>query len=82
MPHDSHGQLIEPGDSIVAPAINRHGQRFAGVVISMKEGQTCSGCFSFMIAGRVDEDYFDAEDAMLVLKANGELPLASSLGDA
>lgn len=79
MPHDRYGRKIDLGDTVVAPALNHQQPRVAGVVVQMTESQTCTGQMHFLMPGKVESDYFNADDAELVLKANGELPAPAAL---
>lgn len=77
MPHDKKGRLIEVGDVIIAKPYNYSRKREAGVVVRMREGQTCSGDFVFQRPFEAPiADAFGAEDAELVLKADGSEPEA------
>jgi len=88
MPHDKHGRLIQVGDVVKAKPYNYGGGAEAvGRVVVMREGQTCSGDAAFFTrtydpAGAPLHpckilptiDAFGAEEAEIILKADGSLP--------
>lgn len=93
MPHDSKGRLIEIGDWVKAPPYNygekregsAQGSNFGkfrpvvGRVVAMREGQTCSGDFTFLTQFKGNQtDAFGADEAELVLKADGSEPASVS----
>lgn len=88
MPHDIKKRLIEIGDVIRTKPYNTDSNRYhVGPVVSMNDvngppTQTCTGQFSFLPEGKSTNsylndlvtDYFGADEALLILKANGDLP--------
>lgn len=74
MPHDRNGALLEVGDVIKVRAMNEkpYGAIEVGRIIEMSESQSCSGRFAFIAkyAG-VKLDYFNASEALLVMKNGG-----------
>jgi hypothetical protein len=77
MPHDVKGRLIEIGDVIIAKPYNFKPEReYVGVVVDMHspETQNCTGQMQWQGTGKLEKDYFGAEDATLVLKADGSRP--------
>lgn len=78
MPHDLKGRYIRPGDVVKAQPSNLQPQRkVVGVVTSIVESQTCSGKIRYLGFGQVDEDYFNAGESELILKADGSEPEAT-----
>ena len=76
MPHDRKGRKIDLGDVIITKPYNQNTdepREYVGVVVQMKEAQNCTGRIVFQSAFEGNkEDYFGAEDSLLVLKANGD----------
>lgn len=79
MPHDKQGRLIQVGDFIKARPYNYNGGKsVVGVVVRMREGQSCSGDFCWPITGGVQTDAFGADEAELVLKSDGSEPFPAT----
>ncbi len=75
MPHDIKGRLIEVGDFVKTKPYNYSKVKVVGRVVEMREGQTCSGDLVFL--SQYDgskRDAFGADEAELILKANGSEP--------
>lgn len=70
MPHDKNGTLLEIGDVIKAPAMNRGNpaNMEVGRILQTSESQTCTGRFAFIAYEGILTDYFNANDAELVMK--------------
>lgn len=83
MPHDNHGRLIEVGDIIKVEPSNLYPRRkVVGAVVSISgESQHCTGHVRYFEWGGSERDYFDAESAEIVLKADGSEPLAFEPGE-
>jgi len=84
MPHDRYGRLLEPGDVVKATPYNQHPQRkYVGPIVEMRSdaGQSCTGQMQFVPQGGIAAvtDYFGAEEAELVLKADGTEPALAGL---
>lgn len=87
MPHDKHGRKIEVGDVIKARPYNYGGGKPAvGRVVVMREGQHCSGDAAFFCSYATPYntfpvvDAFGADEAELVMKADGSEPEAPKEG--
>lgn len=81
MPHDIHGRKIEVGDYVKARPYNYNsGKKVVGVVTVMREGQSCSGDVCWPCIGGTKNDAFGAEEAEIVLKADGSNPEAPPAG--
>jgi len=75
MPHDARGRKIEVGDTIKAKPINDPGKSVVGRVVKIRaDEQTCTGEVRWIGYGQLEQDYFDAEDSLLILKADGTEP--------
>jgi hypothetical protein len=89
MPHDCKGRKIEIGDWVKAPPYNYVERRkptaegesvgkaypVVGRVTAMREGQSCSGDFAWLSPfNGMRTDAFGADQAELVLKADGSEP--------
>lgn len=75
MPHDVKGKLIEEGDFVLAKPYNYAKTAVVGRVVRMREGQTCSGDFSFLTPwDGVKIDAFGSGECELVLKSDGTKP--------
>lgn len=74
MPHDKKGRLIEIGDVVKAKKINCPQKPVVSTVITISESETCSGLVRYLGTGQLEQDYFNAKDAELVLKADGSEP--------
>lgn len=82
MPHDRHGRLLEAGDFIKTPILNQvdHGKRqVVGHIKNITTSQQCSGQVVFPVMGGQAQDYFNAADAELLMKADGSDPLPASV---
>ena len=76
MPHDARGRLIEIGDTIKTKPLNFPEEFVCGRVVKMHSpnSQVCTGEVRFIGAGQLDQDYFNAGDSLLILKADGSQP--------
>jgi len=75
MPHDIKGRKIDLGDVIKVEAMNTKPLRkVVGTVVEMTENQSCTGQVQFQEMGGMNKDYFNASEAELILKANGDEP--------
>ena len=84
MPHDATGRLIERGDWIKAKPINRRTYNdkreevgaliVVGRVLVVNESQRCTGEVQWQSFGRLEQDYFDADESIIVLKHDGRDP--------
>lgn len=79
MPHDKKGRLIEVGDVVKAQPYNYNdGKTAVGTVVAIRCGQSCSGDFAFLKPYEgIKVDAFGADDAELILKADGSEPAPS-----
>lgn len=86
MPHDVNGTRIERGDWVKAKPINRKTYNKAremvgelvvvGRVLVVNESQRCTGEVQWQSFGRLEQDYFDADESVVVLKADGSDPVS------
>jgi hypothetical protein len=89
MPHDMKGRSIEFGDWVKARPYNYAERRsptvggqigkaypVVGRVVQMREGQSCSGDFIWQSLDGMRRDAFGADEAEIVLKADGSEPSA------
>jgi len=79
MPHDIKKRLIEVGDIIRTKPYNHKPSRFyVGPVVEMNQEalQDCTGQFQFTPSREegLVQDYFGADESLLILKRNGDLP--------
>lgn len=74
MPHDAKGRKIEMGDYVKANPMNHAEDFVVGRVFRMREGQSCSGDMRWCGIGQNDEDAFDADTALIIVKADGSEP--------
>ncbi len=90
MPHDKFKRLIEVGDVIKARPYNQKNfgvepdREFVGVITEIHSGeQSCTGQFDFGVKSEeavvTQRDYFGAEDAEIILKADGTFPEVPSV---
>lgn len=70
MPHDIKGRLIQLGDVIKVKPVNTP-KTVIGVVASMTDNEFCTGQVRWIGLGKLDEDYFGAQESELILKADG-----------
>ena len=73
MPHDARGRLIERGDWIKAKPLNNVEDYVCGRVVKLQptSAQVCSGELRWVGLGKIEQDYFDAKDSTLIVKADG-----------
>ena len=78
MPHDARGRLIERGDWIKVRPLNATEEYVCGRVVKLQamSSQVCSGEVRWVGLGQLEQDYFDAQDSTLLVKADG-----SEVGD-
>lgn len=76
MPHDAKGRKIEVGDVIKTRPVNFPGTPLVvGPIVKIRANeQHCTGEVRWIGAGQLDQDYFDAANSELVLKADGTEP--------
>jgi hypothetical protein len=73
MPHDKHGRLIEVGDVVKAHGLSAR-RAVVGTVSNITASQKCSGQILYPILGTMERDYFNADEAEIVLKKDGSEP--------
>lgn len=75
MPHDARGLKINIGDSIKTKPLNFQEEYVVGRVVKMHStSQQCTGEVRFIGMGQLDQDYFNADDSVVLLRADGTEP--------
>lgn len=85
MPHDMGGRLIRVESTIVSKPYNQpqgENRRYAGTVVDIhNDAQSCTGQMKYVdCRGEMQQDYFGADESLIVLEPDGKEPTDENSG--